>query len=194
MGIWAGAALAVLLGGFQLYEWLSCRKSPARRNATARNSFVAALVATVAGRRGLLDASIVSAGGLFMLGVGAPLSLVGPESAWRTVARFLTLGGLLLFGFGWPLCAALGWPHWLRPWFARDELAPWRGAKHEARLTEQEAWLESGSRVAEQERRVRRGSVGRQGPVPNPDTIGGRSGKRLTLMCRRRVVASTKLG
>jgi hypothetical protein len=155
MGIWAGAALAVLLGGFQLYEWLSCRKSPARRNATARNSFVAALVATVAGRRGLLDASIVSAGGLFMLGVGAPLSLVGPESAWRTVARFLTLGGLLLFGFGWPLCAALGWPHWLRPWFARDELAPWRGAKHEARLTEQEAWLESGSRVAEQERRVR---------------------------------------
>lgn len=75
MGIWAGAALAVLLGGFQLYEWLSCRKSPARRNATARNSFVAALVATVAGRRGLLDASIVSAGGLFMLGVGAPLSL-----------------------------------------------------------------------------------------------------------------------
>ena len=123
MGIWAGAALAVLLGCFQLYEWLGCRRSPSRRNATARNSLASALVGTVAGRRGLLDASIVSAGGLFMLGVGAPLSLVGSESPWPSVARFLTLGGLLLFGFGWPLCACLGWPKWLRPWFARDELA-----------------------------------------------------------------------
>lgn len=100
MGIWAGAALAVLLGCLQLYEWLSCRRSPSRRNGTARSSFVAAFVGTVAGRRGLFDASIVSAGGLFMLGVGAPLSLVGSDSPWRSVARFLTLGCLLLFGFG----------------------------------------------------------------------------------------------
>jgi len=155
MGVCAGAALAVFLGCFQLYEWLGCRKSPSRRNATARNSLLAALVSTVAGRRGVLDASIVSAIGLFMVGTGAPLSLAGAESSWRSLATLLTMGGLALFGFGWPVCACSGRPKWLRPWYARDEPAPWRGARHEARLTEQEAWLESGSRVAEQERRVR---------------------------------------
>lgn len=155
MGIWAGAALAVLLGCFQVYEWLGCRKNPSQRDSTARSSLVAILISTVAGRRGLLDASIVSATGLFMLGFGAPLSLAGTESPVRSLGRFLTLGGLILLSFGWPLCACLGRPRWLRPWFARDEPAPWRGARHEARLTEHEAWLESGSRVAEQERRVR---------------------------------------
>lgn len=153
--MWAGAAVAILLGSFQLFEWLACRKSPSRRNATARNNLLAPLIRTVAGRRGVLDASIVSAVALFMMGVGAPLFLTEEGSTWRTVARLLMLGGLILFGFGWLLCACLGRPKWLRPWYARDEVAPWRGARHEARLTDQEAWLESGSRVAEQERRVR---------------------------------------
>jgi hypothetical protein len=155
MGNWMGAAFAVLLGCFQLYEWLVCRKSPSRRNATARNSLLHPVIKTVAGRRGILDASIVSAAGLFMVGVGVPLSLAAAESTGRSMARFLTLGGWILFGFGWPLCASLGRPKWLRPWFARDEPAPWREARREARLSDQEAWLESGSRVAEQERRVR---------------------------------------
>ena len=158
MGVWAGAAFAVLLGCFQLREWLACRRSPSRRNSTARNGWLGnpgLVPSTVAGRRGLIDASIVSATGLIMLGFGAPLFLAGTGSTWRSLATFLTLCGLILFGFGWPLCASLGRPEWLRPWYARDELPPWRGARHEARLTEQEAWLESGSGVAEQERRVR---------------------------------------
>lgn len=155
MGDWAFAAFAFLLGTFQLREWLACRRSPSRRNATARNGFIGRVPSTVAARRGLLDASVVSATGLMILGLVAPLSLAGAESIWRSLATNLTLCGLALFGFGWPLCAYLGRPKWLRPWYARDELAPWRGARHEARLTDQEAWLESGSRVAEQERRVR---------------------------------------
>lgn len=150
-----GAAFALLTGCFQLYEWLACRTSPSRRNATARNSPLSRMISTVAGRRGVLDASIVSAAGLVMVGVGLGLSAAGAEATSSTVARSLTLGGLTLFGFGWPLCACSGRPQWLRPWFARDEPAPWRGARHEAQLSDQDAWLESGSRVAEQERRVR---------------------------------------
>jgi len=114
-----------------------------------------AVISTVAGRRGILDASIVSAAGLFMLGVGVALSAAGAEATLSSVARCLTLGGLTLFGFGWLLCACFGRPKWLRPWFARGEPAPWRGARPEALVSDQEAWLESGSRVAEQERRVR---------------------------------------
>ena len=63
MAIWAGSALAVLVGYFQVREWLGCRRSPSRRNATARNGFLGnpgVVPSTVAGRRGLLDASIVS--------------------------------------------------------------------------------------------------------------------------------------
>lgn len=158
MGAWAGAALAVLLGCFQLREWLGCRRSPARRNSTARSGWLGypgVVPRTLAGRRGLLDATIVSATGLIMLGFGTPLFLTEGESHWRRLAMLLALCGVTLLVLGWPLCACLGRPNWLRPWYARDEPAPWRGAMREARLSEQEAWLEAGSLVAEQERRVR---------------------------------------
>ena len=157
MGRWAGAALAFLVAGFQLYEWLKCRRSPARRNATARHGWlgVAFLPSTVAGRRGLLDASIVSSGGLLLVGAGTALNQVSVGSPAADVAGSMMRLGLVLFGFGWPLCAFLGQPKLLRPWYARDEPAPWRGARREARLTDHDRDLESGSRVAEQERRLR---------------------------------------
>ena len=163
MGIWAGAALCGAPRRFQLYEWLGCRRSPSRRNSTARNGRLgnAMVPSTVAGRRGLLDASIVSATDC-SAGHWRAAFPRWSGLAWRSLARFLTLCGLALFGCGWPLCACLGRPKWLRPWFARDELALWRGARHAGQLTEQEAWLESGSRVAEQERRVRERLRGRR--------------------------------
>jgi hypothetical protein len=90
-----------------------------------------------------------------MLGFGAPLFPAGAGSIWRSLATFLTLCGLTLSASAGHSALARGVPSGCATWYARDELAPWRGARHEAQLTEQEAWLESGSRVAEQERRVR---------------------------------------
>ena len=169
MGVLAGAAFAVLLGGFQLREWLACRSSPSRRNATARNGWAGnpgVVPSTVAGRRGLIDASIVSASGLILLGLGAATFVAAPGSTLRDAGAPMTLCGLTLFALGWPLGAALGRPKWIRPWYARDEPAPWRGARREARLSDQEAWLESGSLVAEQERRVRARVMRAKAPTP----------------------------
>jgi hypothetical protein len=101
-----------------------------------------------------------------MAGLSAPLAFSHATSAWRTPASVVTLSGPVLSGFVWPIVAWLGRPKWLRPWYARDELAPWRAAREETRMTDQEAWLESGSRVAEQERRVRQRHSQSEGNTP----------------------------
>lgn len=154
---WASSAAFALVGAFLIWQWLLSRKSPSQRNSTARSGFSGAAAwvpRTVAGRRGLIDASVVGGSGLMLAALAMPFVTADAGSPVKRAAIVTASCGLVLFGFGWPLCAAFG-PRWLRPWYARDELPPWRGARAEARMSEDEAWLESGARVAEQERRVR---------------------------------------
>lgn len=126
MWVWAGSALMFAVGCFLAQQWLACRTSPSRRSSTARSGFLnaAAFVpTTTAGRRGLLDASIVGAVGLIVTAVGTmPLQFLEVGRTWRLLGLVPTLCGLALFGFGWPLSALLGRPKLLRPWYARDEL------------------------------------------------------------------------
>src|SRR5690348_6106591 len=99
VAVWVVAALVVLCGCFQFREWLACRRSPTRRNSTARNGWAgnpSLVPSTVARRRGLGDASIISAVGLIMAGLSAPLAFSHAASTWRTPAVVLTLSAPVL--------------------------------------------------------------------------------------------------
>jgi hypothetical protein len=154
---WASSAGFLLLGCFEIWQWLSCRRSPTRRESTARNYLLGPVLApsTVAGRRALLDAQLVAGVGLTVLALSGPVLVGDGDGPLHRAALWLSIAGLLLFAVGWPLCAVLARPRWLRPPFARDEAQPIAAARRESRCTPDEAWRESGGRVAAQERWLR---------------------------------------